>query len=300
MSTNPPNPHMICPHCKTKGVVSTKAAPMKVETLLERVEARCTKCGAVWYFEGTVETPPPPKSNWNQQYEEAKAKIEEEARKPIECPVCGIEYARPEKVCPDCGARNPTRPSTLKLVFYWALAILVVGVCIQQCAESMRDSRAAENASQEQKAQEVAQEALEPQTAYLPNVVPSGVYLTLEENGFQTEKNLDPVNGCLWTSKKEMAGIEYTVEQFSPDSPSKTQSIRATAQLLGGEKQIQASLWLFKAIATTPFPGEKAKQAMEWVEGNFDNDKVSTSIGGVKLEMYAPTQFVRMLRVSAP
>lgn len=67
------NPHMVCPHCQTKGTVQTKLVKMKkgisggktVGALLtgglsilavglsrkeQCTEAHCKKCGSTWYF----------------------------------------------------------------------------------------------------------------------------------------------------------------------------------------------------------------------------------------------------------
>ena len=130
----------------------------------------------------------------------------------------------------------------------------------------------------------------------IPGLSPTDVYLNLEKEGFKTERTLDSENGNLWISKRSANGIKYKVDMFSY-STKNVVSISATAMIDVNEKDIVATKQFFQFISTLPYDNANPKLAASWVDKNFNNNKVTTTIGGVTFTMLAPTQFVRMLLV---
>lgn len=130
----------------------------------------------------------------------------------------------------------------------------------------------------------------------IPGLSPTDVYLNLEKEGFKTERTLDSENGNLWISKRSANGIKYKVDMFSY-STKNVVSISATAMIDVNEKDIVASKQFFQFISTLPYDNANPKLAASWVDKNFNNNKATTTIGGVTFTMLAPTQFVRMLLV---
>ena len=127
----------------------------------------------------------------------------------------------------------------------------------------------------------------------IPGLSPSDVYVNLEKEGFKTEKTFDLENGNLWISAN---GIKYKVDMFSY-STKNVVSISATAMIDVNEKDIVATKQFFQFISTLPYDNANPKLAASWVDKNFNNNKATTTIGGVTFTMLAPTQFVRMLLV---
>lgn len=130
----------------------------------------------------------------------------------------------------------------------------------------------------------------------IPGLSPTDVYLNLEKEGFKTERTLDSENGNLWISKRSANGIKYKVDMFSY-STKNVVSISATAMIDVNEKDIVATKQFFQFISTLPYDNANPKLAASWVDKNFNNNKATTTIGGVTFTMLAPTQFVRMLLV---
>lgn len=130
----------------------------------------------------------------------------------------------------------------------------------------------------------------------IPGLSPTDVYLNLEKEGFKTERTLDSENGNLWISKRSANGIKYKVDMFSY-STKNVVSISATAMIDVNEKDIIATKQFFQFISTLPYDNANPKLAASWVDKNFNNNKATTTIGGVTFTMLAPTQFVRMLLV---
>ena len=130
----------------------------------------------------------------------------------------------------------------------------------------------------------------------IPGLSPSDVYVNLEKEGFKTEKTFDSENGNLWSSTRSANGIKYKVDMFSY-STKNVVSISATAMIDVNEKDIIATKQFFQFISTLPYDNANPKLAASWVDKNFNNNKATTTIGGVTFTMLAPTQFVRMLLV---
>lgn len=130
----------------------------------------------------------------------------------------------------------------------------------------------------------------------IPGLSPSDVYVNLEQEGFKTEKTFDSENGNLWSSTRSANGIKYKVDMFSY-STKNVVSISATAMIDVNEKDIVATKQFFQFISTLPYDNANPKLAASWVDKNFNNNKATTTIGGVTFTMLAPTQFVRMLLV---
>lgn len=130
----------------------------------------------------------------------------------------------------------------------------------------------------------------------IPGLSPSDVYVNLEKEGFKTEKTFDLENGNLWISTRSANGIKYKVDMFSY-STKNVVSISATAMIDVNEKDIVATKQFFQFISTLPYDNANPKLAASWVDKNFNNNKATTTIGGVTFTMLAPTQFVRMLLV---
>ena len=316
-----PNPQMICPHCQTKGCVTTKAANKKagisggkttaavltsgisiLATGLSRkekmVEAHCSNCGASWMFEGSVETPRPPKRDWMAEAKEKAAKAEEEAKKPVVCPSCQAEYKRTEKICPECGERNPTRLTILQTILCVIVVILVTILTVQACS-GIHDLISTPSATPATTAQTPApKEETKEEPHYIEGLSPQGSNLVMQQQGFETASTLDPENGCLWKNTMTKGGIAYDVSFFSPKEADKVQSIRVTAQIETGNPPISKARWLFAMMATAPFAGENGNKAKAWVGSHYDKKKAETTIGGIHYEMISPTKFVRMLNMS--
>ena len=130
----------------------------------------------------------------------------------------------------------------------------------------------------------------------IPGLSPSDVYVNLEKEGFKTKRTFDSENGNLWSSTRSAYGIKYKVDMFSY-STKNVVSISATAMIDVNEKDIVATKQFFQFMSTLPYDNANPKLAASWVDKNFNNNKATTTIGGVTFTMLAPTQFVRMLLV---
>lgn len=133
-------------------------------------------------------------------------------------------------------------------------------------------------------------------TQYIPGLSPTDVYLNLEKEGFSTEDSFNSEYGNLWTSKRSVAGINYTVETFSYNVDNVV-SVKATAMVDVNGKDIVATNHFFQFVSTLPYTNANPEQAASWVTKNFNHDKAATQIGGVAFTMFAPSQYVRMLQI---
>lgn len=129
----------------------------------------------------------------------------------------------------------------------------------------------------------------------IPGLEPVDVYLNLEKQGFTTTKFLDSEYGNSWVSKMNIANIDYTVNTFSNDINS-VETVRASASVTP-PKKIIATQDFFKMISTLPYENSKPQEASIWIENNFDNDKATIEINGVRFTIHAPSNLGRMLDI---
>lgn len=152
---------------------------------------------------------------------------------------------------------------------------------------------------------ENTQEFVQEQSIHLNGLKPVDVYINLENNGFKTEKiNNGDGFGWLWKSTRLLGGsFDAIVDTYSDDVNSVI-SIRAT--ILSNSKikprTIDTTLCisLFNFLATLPFEANSDEQIMQtqsWISQNINNDKASMHFGDIKMTIYAPTEFTRMIQI---
>ena len=129
---------------------------------------------------------------------------------------------------------------------------------------------------------------------YISGLSPTDVYLNMEKQGFKTEKLLSKEYGNMWTNKKTIDGMDYTVQTYSSNINS-VESVRATAMIDVINKDIVATQQFFMFISSLPYEGSEPQNAMDWVKDNFNNDKATITIGDVMFTISAPTKQARML-----
>lgn len=131
----------------------------------------------------------------------------------------------------------------------------------------------------------------------IPGLMPVDVYLNFEERGFKTEKNLGS-EYSFWYSKDSSAGIDYNITTYTEGDVKSVVSVTATAMLNGKEKKdIIATLPFLQYISSLSYENSNPQEASKWVEDNFNNDKATTTINGVKYTIYVPTNMLRMLKI---
>ena len=149
-------------------------------------------------------------------------------------------------------------------------------------------------------------------------LMPVDIYLNFEKNGFTTQKNLlGGEEGNLWINTKEvfcnssnLSCIDYQLQTFSHGAVD-VESIRATVTVDMINKKINVALPFFESIINLlPFNNyykntgndnsysSNLKLAKIWIKHNFNKDKSSIIIGGLRLEIIAPTEITRMLIIT--
>lgn len=130
---------------------------------------------------------------------------------------------------------------------------------------------------------------------FISGLAPVDVYLSLEKEGFTTTTNSSEY-GNSWTSKQSIYGIDYTVETYSTNS-NNVISVRATAIIDLTQKKIEATQQFLRYISSLPYDGSNPQEAGKWLVDNFNTDKATTTIGGAKFTLSAPSVALRMLTI---
>jgi hypothetical protein len=165
--------------------------------------------------------------------------------------------------------------------------------------ESNPTSSKEEIKEEEPKQSEVPkQEEKDKQSFAIPGLSPSDVYLNFENRGFKTERVFGEDYNW-WDSRLSEAGIDYRVSTYAVDRDVTTvKTVYINAMLNGKEKKdIVAVLPFIKFGATVPYQNADPEKAVKWVEENFNKDKATTEINGVRFTISAPTKFSRTLRM---
>lgn len=128
----------------------------------------------------------------------------------------------------------------------------------------------------------------------IKGIMPSDVYLNMEKQGFTTVKDFDSLGNC-WTNKKNYSGIDYQVLTFSSSGISGVDNVRATVLIDATQKKISATLPFFIFVSSLPYDGSNPQQAAKWIQSNFNKNKATTVIGGVKFTLLAPSTLIRIM-----
>ena len=117
-----------------------------------------------------------------------------------------------------------------------------------------------------------------------------------ETEGFKTKTQFSSEYGNFWTSTKNYAGIDYTVETYSSNIKF-VESVQATALVDLSQKRIIAAQQFFIFVSSLPYDNANPQKAGQWIVDNYDNDKATTTIGDAKFTIYAPSIALRMIRI---
>ncbi len=176
------------------------------------------------------------------------------------------------------------------------VALLVLGAVNNKNDRTLQTSDTPNNKTKDNTEQPKATEKKADKK--IPGLTPVDVYLNLEKQDFETDKNFSSDYGNSWDCKKSYAGIDYTVNIYSSDNVTTVERVRATAMLNGqASKTIIATKPFIEYISSIPYEGNEPNKVAEWLNKNFNNDKQSITISNVKFTIYAPTKMVRILDI---
>ena len=139
------------------------------------------------------------------------------------------------------------------------------------------------------------EEKVEVNENVIPGLMPVDVYLSLENEGFETEESTNEL-GYLWINTKIVENYSYRVETFTTESKS-VESIRATA-VVGNGDEITGSLSFFRMISSVPYENADPQKVATWLFENFDTDGSTLVVSGVLFELKAPSDNVRFLNIT--
>ncbi len=224
------------------------------------------------------------------------------------CEFCDYEKGLLETHCPTCGAKDQKSFSAKNFILIVG-SLYLIGFFVTNIEPSQSDENYTSKVEKEEKS--LAVDDLESEesgneskvgsgqtSVYIPELNPADVYLSLEEIGFTTEKDLGSIFGNFWTSTLNKGGIEYKVD-VSSDEVLKVQSIRGT--VTNSNRNPDEVKQFFKYLVSSLFlyNNKNDSQINNWIENNFNNDNSTTSVGTVKVKISAPSTIMRGIRLDA-
>lgn len=131
----------------------------------------------------------------------------------------------------------------------------------------------------------------------IPGIQPVDIYGNFEKKGFQVEKQVTS-EGATFICTSEEDGIDYEVKAYCEEGVSDVISIRLTATRINPQDNSLSDLKPFMYYGCSiPYDGSDPLQVRQFINKNWNNDKASTLISGVKFTIYCPTQFARMIEI---
>lgn len=184
------------------------------------------------------------------------------------------------------------------LIISSVVGLIIVGSFLEEGEQEIKKEKSNSSKYQAEKNDGDKIAASGQASVYIPELNPTDVYLSLEEIGFTTEKDLGSSYGNFWTSTLNKGGIEYTVD-VSSDDVNKVQSIRGTA--INSNRSPGEVKQFFKYLVDGLFlyNNKDDSRVDNWIENNFNNDKAVTSVGKVKIRISAPSSIIRIIRIDA-
>lgn len=130
----------------------------------------------------------------------------------------------------------------------------------------------------------------------IPGIFAVDLTGNLETRGFVITKRLGGEQSE-WTAKSNAAGFEFTAQAFG-SSPTKVTAVDATA--MGPPKMNKNCVEFLSFVGSLTYDGSDPKAAQKWITDNFSTraNKPTTVIGPCKFELFGPTDFVAILRIS--
>lgn len=136
------------------------------------------------------------------------------------------------------------------------------------------------------------------QSKYIPDLTPIDIYLSLEQIGFTTEKDLDSDFGNFWTSTLEKGGINYRVV-ISSNDVNKVQSIRGTATNSNRNPDEVRQFFKYLASGLFLYNNRDDSTLNGWIDRSINRDSATTSIGAIEVKISAPSAITRIMNIDA-
>lgn len=134
----------------------------------------------------------------------------------------------------------------------------------------------------------------------IPNIIPADIYVNFENKGFRTNKEIHS-DGSIWTSTKSHKGIDYNVTIYCENGVKDINEIRfmATRSYPQYSTEISMKAFLKFACSTVFYKERDRKLIHDFLDVNFFKKKSEIEINGVKVVLFAPTEFNRHININS-
>lgn len=128
---------------------------------------------------------------------------------------------------------------------------------------------------------------------------PVDIYGSFQKKGFSLDKEIG-TDGSIFTNKNTDNGIDYLVETYCESGINDVTSIRLTATRINPQYNKVADMKPFlKFGGSVPYEGADSEKINAFIDQNYNKNKSSIVISGVKFTIYCPTEFMRMMDIEA-
>lgn len=186
----------------------------------------------------------------------------------------------------------------LKIAVVVLIGMVILGIIVgkdkdakQPNTETADKSKAAEQATTKTEVSTNTSKTIE-------GIEPVDVYGNFEKKGFKVDKQISTDDGSLFICTSEDNGIQYEAKVFCESGVTDVTTIRLSATRINPQyNKVDDMKPFLKFGCSVPYTGFDAAKVSEFIDHNYNKNKASIVISGVKFTIYVPTQFARMIDV---
>ncbi|WP_300673493.1 hypothetical protein [Soonwooa sp.] len=131
----------------------------------------------------------------------------------------------------------------------------------------------------------------------LKSVNPADIYLNFQDKGFTIDKQIS-TDGSFFYCTKEYGGIKYDVTIYAEDNVNEVTEIKLNAyRNQANLNSVEDMKPFLKYAVSIPYDGADVEKVQNYIDKNYNKNKASITVSGVKFTIYCPSKFVRLVTV---
>lgn len=131
----------------------------------------------------------------------------------------------------------------------------------------------------------------------LKSISAADIYPNFQDKGFTIDKQISS-DGSFFYCTKEYGGIKYDVTIYAEDNVNEVTEIKLNAyRNQANLNSVEDMKPFLKYAVSIPYDGADVEKVKNFIDKNYNKNKASITVSGVKFTIYCPSKFVRLVTV---